>query len=160
MKELGTVGLAPTFGLAVGLLFLLLALLLLGVALFHLLGLLLVTLFDLLPSCVIGILLREPLVFLLLSSCFIGILLGEALAVLLLPSCFVGILLGKALVVSLLLLLEPLMLLLLFVVELVLLLLVFLVLPGIARLRRSRPVVRRNVPGVREGRTVGVVYAI
>ena len=44
--------------LARRLLALLLPLLLLCVALLHFLGLLLVTLFDLLPSCVIGILLR------------------------------------------------------------------------------------------------------
>jgi hypothetical protein len=140
MKELGTVGLAvglaPILGLTPRLLFLLLPLLLLYVALFHLLGLLLVALFDLLPSCVIGI------------------LLGEALAVLLLPSCVIGILLGEALVVLLLSLHELLMFLFLFPVELVLLLLVFLILPGIARLRRSRPIVRRNVPGVTERRTI------
>jgi hypothetical protein len=41
-------------------------LLLLGVPLFHLLGLLLVLLLDLLPSRVIGVLLRQPLVILLL----------------------------------------------------------------------------------------------
>ena len=106
------------------LLFLLHLLLLLDMALLELLGLLLVLLFDLLPSC------------------------------------FIGILLGEALVVLLLFLLELLMLLLLFGVELVLLLLVFLVLPGIAGVRRSRPIVRRNFPGMRERGTVGIVYRV
>ena len=56
----------PRPTLIVGLLFLLQVLLLLDVSLFHLLSLLLMMLFDLLPSGVVGILPRHPLMILLL----------------------------------------------------------------------------------------------
>jgi hypothetical protein len=74
----------------------------------------------------------------------------------LLPSCFIRILLGEVLVILLLSLLELLMLLFLFRVKLLLLLPVFLVQLRIARVRRSRPVVRSNFTCVIEGRTVGI----
>jgi hypothetical protein len=112
------------------------------------------------------LLLLARLLFFLHALLLLGVALLELLGLLLvalfdlLPSCVIGILLGQALVVLLLFLLELLMFLLLFVVELVLLLLVFLVLPGIARVRRSRPIVRRNLLGVRERGTVGVVHRI
>ena len=99
---------------------------------------------------------------LLLLSVALFHLLGLLLVALfgLLPSCVIGIALGDPPVLLLLFSLELLMLLLLFVVELVFLLTVFLVLPGIAGVRRRRPIVRRNVPGVTEGRTVGIVYRV
>ena len=62
--------------------------------------------------------------------------------------------------VLLLFLLELLMLLCLFGVELVLLLAVFLVELGIARVRRSRPIVRCNFLGVSEGWTIGIASRI
>ena len=62
--------------------------------------------------------------------------------------------------VFLLFLLEPLMLLYLFGVELVLLLTVFLVELGIARARRSRPIVRCNFFGVSEGWTIGIASRV
>ena len=62
--------------------------------------------------------------------------------------------------VLLLFLLELLMLMLLFGVELVLLLLVLLVEPGIARVWRSRPIVRCNFFGVSEGWTIGVASRV
>lgn len=74
----------------------------------------------------------------------------------LLASCFIRILLSKALVILLLSLLEFLMLLLLFRVKLVLLLPVFLIQLLIARVRRSRPVVRSNLTCVTEGRMIGI----
>jgi len=89
-------------------------------------------------------------------------LLGLLLVALfdLLPSCFIGILLRYALVVLLLFLLELLMLLYLFGVEPVLLLPVFLVEIGIARVRRSRPIVRCNFLGVSEGWTFGIASRV
>ena len=86
-------------------------------------------------------------------------LLGLLLVALfdLLPFCFIGILLGQSLVVLLLFLLEPLELLVLLVIELLLLLLVFLVQLGIAGFGRSGLRVGRNVLGVSDGGTVGVV---
>ena len=101
---------------------------------------------------------RLPVLHLLLLLCVALLhLLGLLLVALfdLLPSCFIGILLRYALVFLLLFLLELLMLLCLFGVELVLLLAVFLVAIGIARARRSRPIVRCNFPGVSEGWTIG-----
>ena len=62
--------------------------------------------------------------------------------------------------VLLLFLLELLMLLCLFGVESVLLLAVFLVELGIARVRRSRPIVRCNFPGVSEGWTIGIASLV
>jgi hypothetical protein len=106
------------------LLFLLHLLLLLDMALLELLGLLLVLLFDLLPSC------------------------------------FIGILLGEALVVLLLFLLKLMDLLVLLLIELLLLLLVFLVHLGIAGVRRSGLLVRRNFLGVSDGRTIGIVCRV
>src|SRR5690348_646429 len=52
------------------------------------------------------------------------------------------------------------MLLLLSGVELVLLLLVLLVELGIARVRRSRPIVRSNFFGVGEGWTIGIAFRV
>lgn len=78
----------------------------------------------------------------------------------LLPSCFIGILLRQALMVLFLFLLELLMLLFLFGVELVLLLLVFPVAVRIARVWRSRPIVRSNFPGVSVGRTTRVAAGV
>ena len=78
----------------------------------------------------------------------------------LLPFWFRGILPGEALVVLLLFLLDLLMVLFLFGVEFVLLLPVFLVDLGIARVRRSRSLVRRNFLGVREGWTAGIVSRV
>jgi len=63
-------------------------------------------------------------------------------------------------VVLLLFLLELLMLLSLFGVEPVLLLPVFLVELGIARVRRSRPIVRCNFLGVGEGWTIGIASRV
>lgn len=100
-----------------------------------------------------------PLLHLLLLLCVALLhLLGLLLMALfhLLPSCFIRILLSEALVILLLSLLELLVLLFLFRVKLVLLLPVFLFQPRIARVRRSRPVVRRNFTCVGEGRTVGI----
>jgi hypothetical protein len=99
---------------------------------------------------------------LLLLSVALLHLLGLLLVLLfhLLPSCVIGILLRQALVVLLLLLLELLMLLLLFGVKLALLLLVFLVQLGIARVHRSRPIVRRNFVSVRERGAVGIVSRV
>lgn len=57
-------------------------------------------------------------------------------------------------------LLELLMLLYLFGVEPVLLLPVFLVELGIARVRRSRPIVRCNFLGVGEGWTIGIASRV
>lgn len=57
-------------------------------------------------------------------------------------------------------LLELLMLLFLFGVELVLLLLVFLVAVRIARVRRSWPIVRRDVLGVSVGRTIRIATGV
>jgi len=72
----------------------------------------------------------------------------------------IGILLGQALVVLLLFLLQLLELLILVVIELLLLLLVFLVQLGIAGVGRSRLLVGRNVLGVSDGRTVGIVSRV
>jgi hypothetical protein len=99
---------------------------------------------------------------LLLLSVALLHLLGLLLVALfdLLPFCFIGILLRYALVLLLLFLLELLMLLCLFGVELVLLLTVFLVELGIARVRRSRPIVRCNFLGVSEGWTSGIASRV
>ena len=106
---------------------------------------------------------RLPLLHLLLLLCVALLhLLGLLLVALfdLLPSCFIGILLRYALVVLLLFLLELLMLLYLFGVEPVLLLPVFLVEIGIARVRRSRPIVRCNFLGVSEGCTIAIASRV
>jgi len=106
---------------------------------------------------------RLPLLHPLLLLCVALLhLLGLLLVALfdLLPSCFIGILLRYALVVLLLFLLELLMLLYLFGVEPVLLLPVFLVEIGIARVRRSRPIVRCNFLGVSEGWTFGIASRV
>lgn len=78
----------------------------------------------------------------------------------LLPSCFISILLGEALVLLLLSLLELLVLLILFGIEPVLLLPVSLIGLLIACVGRSRPIVRRNFPGVTEGRAVGIASSV